>query len=327
MRQKARRDKRAVLAVRTMKKTLCLAMFGLVAMGALRYGVARSNAPLPATSFNGNRAFEDLKRLAAFGPRPSGSPAQQQARAWMVQQIKQAGCQVERDEFTASTPAGNVRMVNLIAKIPGRSPEVVMLAGHYDTKRFSDFKFVGANDGGSSAALLLEMARVLGRRKNPQTYWLVFFDGEEAVDHWTDSDSLYGSRHLESQLASSGKLSRIRAMILVDMIGDARLDIRQDMNSTPWLTKLAFQTASRLGYGKEFVNQQTAIQDDHIPFVNAGVSAVDLIDLDYGPENRYWHSVGDTVDHCSAQSLTIVGRVVETMLASIASSPEVTTLK
>ncbi len=318
---------RAALPVRSMKKTLLMMVFGLAVLSAVRCGAARSNTPLPATSFDGNRAFEDLKKLAAFGPRPSGSPALQQARAWMVRQLKQAGCQVERDEFTASTPAGDVRMVNLIAKIPGASRDVVMLAGHYDTKRFSNIKFIGANDGGSSAALLLEMARLLAHRKNPQTLWLVFFDGEEAVADWSDTDSLYGSRHLESKLAASGELGRIRAMILVDMIGDARLDIRQDANSTPWLTKLAFETADRLGYGKEFLNEQTAIEDDHIPFVNAGVSAVDLIDLDYGPGNRYWHAAGDTVDHCSAQSLAIVGRVVETLLDTLASSPEAPSLK
>ena len=171
----------------------------------LAYQPRNSHAPAarPDTeslAFNGERAFEDLKRLVAFGPRPPGSKALAESRAWIVSQLKLAGCQVEEDSFVASTPVGNIPMTNVIARIAGARPSVVMVAGHYDTLRATGFTFVGANDGGSSAAFLLELARILGRRKNPVTYWLVFFDGEEALEHWSATDSRYGSRHLELSL-------------------------------------------------------------------------------------------------------------------------------
>lgn len=215
-------------------------------------------------------------------------------------------------------------MVNLVAKIPGASSSVIMLAGHYDTKLFKNFRFVGANDGGSSAAFLLEMARVLGRHRNKYTYWLVFFDGEEALQQWSPTDSLYGSRHLVQKLSADGDLSRVQAMILVDMIADKNLAIDRDENSTAWLNNLMFKTADRLGYSRYFLkNQLTAIDDDHIPFVQAGVSALDIIDLDYGPNNAYWHSAQDTLAHCSAASLETVGRMVTAMLQELDRSPHV----
>ncbi len=270
-------------------------------------------APPPA-EFNGRRAFDDLKRLVAFGPRPSGSKALDQAREWIFQQLEKAGWKVEKDSFIANTPVGPVLMSNLIAKLPGGRPQVVILAGHYDTKRFETFPFVGANDGGSSAAFLLEMARALKARKNSMTYWLVFFDGEEAIQSWSASDSLYGSRHLAAKLTSTGELSRIEAFILVDMIGDARLNIFRDSNSTPSLLDLVSGTARRLGTARYFSGPPGPFEDDHIPFVNAGVKAVDLIDFDYGPQNSYWHTAQDTPQHCSSESLTLVGRTVLGML-------------
>jgi Zn-dependent M28 family amino/carboxypeptidase len=258
----------------------------------------------------------------AFGPRPAGSPALAESRRWIEAQLKDAGAQVEEDNFTASTPVGAIPMTNLIAKFPGAQSKVLMVAGHYDTKLENSFRFVGANDGASSAALLLELARALAGRKHALTYWLVFFDGEEAVREWTDMDSVYGSRHLVQKLSANGELGRIQAMILVDMIGDANLDIHRESNSTPWLTDMVFTAARHLGYAKYFLDSPTNIDDDHIPFVNAGVPAVDLIDLNYGPDNSYWHTEKDTVEHCSPLSLTIVGRVVLTTLADLEKSPQ-----
>jgi Zn-dependent M28 family amino/carboxypeptidase len=274
-------------------------------------------------TFNGERAFEDLKRLVAFGPRPPGSKALANSRAWIIQELKSNGCAIEEDQFVASTPVGGIPMTNIIARIPGARTSVVMVAGHYDTKRFDDFTFVGANDGASSAAFLLELARLLRRRKNPLTYWLVFFDGEEALRQWSSTDSLYGSRHLVQKLAADGQLNRVQAMILVDMIADARLDIHRESNSTSWLSDMVFDTAHRLGYGKYFLNDAGAIEDDHLPWVNAGASAVDIIDLDYGPNNRYHHTPQDTVDKCSPQSMAIVGRVVTAVLEELEKSPRV----
>jgi Zn-dependent M28 family amino/carboxypeptidase len=285
-------------------------------------GFASPLTPAEPAGFNGGRAFEDLKHLVAFGPRPSGSPALDKARDWMIQELRGAGAQLEEDTFTASTPIGSIPMANLIAKFPGTGRETVIVAGHYDTKRFDDFRFVGANDGGSSAALLVELARVLNGQKHALNYWLVFFDGEEAVrTQWEGTDNTYGSRHLVEKLSASGELSRIKALILVDMIGDAQLRIPRESNSTPWLSDLVFRTAQRLGYSKYFVGSQGAVEDDHIPFVSAGVSALDLIDLDYGPNGSYWHTAQDTPDHCSPSSLTIVGRVVAASLEELDKSP------
>jgi Zn-dependent M28 family amino/carboxypeptidase len=210
-------------------------------------------------------------------------------------------------------------MTNLIAKFPGAQAKIVMVAGHYDTKLFNDFRFVGANDGASSAALLLELARSLQGRKHALTYWLIFFDGEEAVREWTDTDSLYGSRHLVQKLSSNGELGRIQSMILVDMIGDAHLEIHREAGSTPWLTDTVFNAAHRLGYTNQFLDSPTSVGDDHIPFVNAGVAAMDLID--FNPDDGYWHTAKDTVEHCSPLSLTIVGRVVLASLADLEKSP------
>lgn len=285
-------------------------------LGALQVACA-----LDSPAFNGGRAFEDLKRLAAFGPRPSGSKALAESRAWIIGRLKQAGVQAEEDSFVAATPRGSVPMTNLLVRIPGASRKVVILAGHYETKYFENFAFVGANDGGSSAAFLLEMARLLARRKNELSYWLVFFDGEEAYREFTPTDGLYGSRHLVEKLTASGELARLEAMILVDMIGDARLNIHRDINSTAWLTDQVFGVAHRLGYSKYFRNEERAYEDDHIPFVRAGVAAVDLIDFDYGPNNSYWHTPEDTPEKCSPLSLTIVGRVVMATLEELEKSP------
>jgi len=293
-----------------------------LAAGVLLLLIAAASAPAaapPEDGFNGGQAFADLQHLVAFGPRPAGSPALAEARRWIEGQLKDADVQVEEDRFTAATPVGPLPMVNLIAKFPGTQSKVVMVAGHYDTKLEEGFRFVGANDGGSSAALLLELARVLQGRKHSLTYWLVFFDGEEAMREWTNTDSLYGSRHLVQKLSSEGELGRIQAMILVDMIGDAHLLIHRELNSTEWLNDTVFAAARRLGYAKYFLDSPTSVGDDHISFVNAGVAAVDLID--FNPDDGYWHTAKDTIDHCSPLSLTIVGRVVTATLADIEKSP------
>jgi Zn-dependent M28 family amino/carboxypeptidase len=295
-----------------------LGAYSLLLLLAVPFGLSAAG---PADSFDGTRAFADLKHLVSYGPRPAGSPALAEARGWMIAQLKDAGAQVEEDSFTASTPAGEIPMTNIIAKFPGAQSKVLMVAGHYDTKRFDNFRFVGANDGASSAALLLELARALRGRKHALTYWLVFFDGEEAVREWTETDSVYGSRHMVQKLSSEGELGRIQAMILVDMIGDSHLVIQREPASTPWLTDMVFIAAHRLGYAKNFLDSPTSVEDDHIPFVNAGVAAVDLIDFD--PADGYWHTAKDTVEHCSPQSLTIVGRVVLSTLDDLEKSTHV----
>ncbi len=296
-----------------MRMRSSLRLSGLLAAAVLVFLLALflGRGSMTATSpFSGERAFEDLKRIVALGPRPSGSPALARTRQEIRRQLKDAGVTVEEDSFTASTPLGPVPMTNLMARIPGELKQIVIVAGHYETKRFDQFQFVGANDGGSSTAFLIELARVLGSRQNKLTYWLVFFDGEEAFVQYSARDGFYGSRHLVQRLASSGELSRIDAMIVVDMVADKELNIHRDANSTPWLTDKVFAAARRLGYEGYFRDELRAYEDDHVPFVNAGVAAVDLLDFDYGPRNSFWHTAKDTLDKCGPGSLAVVGSVV-----------------
>lgn len=285
---------------------------------ALAYIQTRPNtagiaAPSP---FDGERAFGDLKTLVSFGPRPSGSPALARAREFTIAELRAAGAGVTEDTFIAETPIGPIQMTNIVAKIPGTSPSIVIIGGHYDTKRMN-FPFVGANDGGSSAAFLLEMARVLAHRRDELTYWVVFFDGEEAVQRWSATDSLYGSRHLAAEVAADGDQRNIEALILVDMVADTALDIHRDTNSTRWPQDLVFNQARRLGYGRYFSDGSQTIEDDHLPFVEIGIPAVDIIDLDYGPFNLYWHTRYDTVSRCSSASLNTIGNVVLATLAAV----------
>src|SRR5438552_1478865 len=205
-------------------------------------------------------------------------------------------------------------MVNLIATIPGARKERIVFAGHYDTKLFREFRFVGASDGGSSAAFLIELARVLKGRKNPFTIELLFLDGEEArMPEWAGTDNTYGSRHYMEMARRDGSLASLKTLVLVDMIGDRDLRIRRDTNSTPWLTNIIWDAAKRLQLDEAFIADATRIEDDHMPFVAAGVPAVDIIDLDYEP----WHTAKDTLDAVSARSLQIVGDVVLAALPSI----------
>ncbi|MBI4164210.1 MAG: M28 family peptidase [Acidobacteria bacterium] len=292
-------------------------LLGVVAAALLVPGLSAPSGLLGVSGFSGGRAFEDLKRIVALGPRPSGSVALAKTRQEISRQLKLAGLMAEEDNFTASTPVGPVPMTNVIVRIPGDQKKIVVVAGHYETKRFSDFRFVGANDGGSSAACLVELSRVLATRKNKFTYWLVFFDGEEAFGDFSETDGLYGSRHLVRKLAASGELSRLEAVIVVDMVADSDLNIHRENNSTPWLTDQVFTAARRLGYGRYFLDDPRYYIDDHVPFVNAGVAAVNLLDFSYGHGNRYWHTAEDTLDKCSPFSLTIVGRTVMATLEGL----------
>jgi Zn-dependent M28 family amino/carboxypeptidase len=173
---------------------------------------------------------------------------------------------------------------------------------------------VGANDGGSSTAVLLELARALKGTSFRNDIWLVFFDGEEAVRDWTETDSLYGSRHLAAQMASNGSLSHLLALINVDMIGDRDLHILDEDSSTPVLRQYLHAAAAKFGYSSHVETQPQSIDDDHIPFLQRGAHAIDLIDFDYGPRNAYWHTAQDTPDKLSAGSLKITGSLVIEML-------------
>jgi Zn-dependent M28 family amino/carboxypeptidase len=234
-------------------------------------------------------------------------------QSWIVQELKVQGWEVVEDRFTARTPVGDLEMTNLIAKKPGLTGRTIAVTGHTDTKRFP-FRFVGANDAGSSTAVLLELARCLKDQRFRNDIWLVFFDGEEAVRDWTETDSLYGSRHLAEKMASDHSLSRLAALINVDMIGDRDLRLLDDDGSTPALRRILREAARRLGYLQHLGTTPQAIEDDHIPFLQQGVKAIDLIDFDYGPGNAYWHTGKDTTDKLSAESLKITGSLVVEMV-------------
>lgn len=246
-----------------------------------------------------------------MGPRQSGTEGIRKAQDYIHGQLQKAGCAFEDDDFHASTPAGEVGMKNIVVKIPGQGKGILLLLGHYDTKRMDNF--VGANDGASSTALMLELARALSKQRGPNAVWITFLDGEEAFVDWNqDNDNTYGSRELAAKMAMSGDLKRVKAVLLGDMIGAKNLRIERDSNSTKWLTDMVWSTAQRLGYGNVFVEQENAIDDDHQPFLRRGVPAVDVIDfIGY---QQYWHTPADTLDKISARSLAITGHVfVETI--------------
>lgn len=266
-------------------------------------------APLSAAShkdFSGADAFAYTRQAVALGPRPDGSPAIAKLRAMIRQQLATRGCEVIADKFTAQTPDGPIPMENIIAKFPGKSGHAIVISGHYDTKKMSDF--VGANDGGSSTGMLLEFAAALQGRPRMDDVYLVFFDGEEARHEWQGSDNTYGSRHLAEKWTQDGTIRRIKALINVDMVGDKNLHMVYDQNSTPSLRTLVWQVAESLGYASAFPRQPTATEDDHVPFINAGVRALDLIDFD--SQSTFWHTPRDTMDKLDPHSFEIVGQVV-----------------
>ncbi len=284
---------------------------------------SNNNAPV-VSNFNGERAFAHVREQVNIGARPAGSKELARARDYIIKELKSYGLNVTTDEFRAATPLGERTFVNIIADIPGESNDQLAIASHYDTKYYKDMNFVGANDGGSSTGVLLELARTLStqysaqNRKPPLTTRFVFFDGEEAFcEEWSECgkpnqpDNTYGSRRYVKTAKERGELNRLRALILLDLVGYKELKIPRDSTSTSWIVDMIWRTAAELGHGKVFTNSQEAVDDDHTPFLQEGVNAVDIIQLGSYP---YWHTADDTLDKISARSLKIVGDV---MVASI----------
>ena len=274
---------------------------------------AALSAPAQA-HFNGAKALEYTGQFVAIGPRWPTSQGHAKAEQFLRDQFKRD--QVEEDTFTANTPIGLVPLRNFIVRFPGKKNGVIVLGTHYETNYpLKNINFVGANDGGSTTGLLLTIADQLraevARNKALDGYsvWLVFFDGEEAFQTWSASDSTYGSRHLAAKWGRDGTLSKIKAFMLADMIGDKDLDIQRESKSTAWLVDLVRQAAHKYGYDRYFFQTEEAVEDDHLPFVERGVASIDVIDLDYGPNNAYHHTAQDTMDKISAKSLTIDGDV------------------
>lgn len=285
-----------------------------------------------AVAFNGERAMDHVKKQLEIGPRIPGSPELARTREYILRSLKGSGLAVKTDEFIVTTPLGEKNMVNLTAEVPGESKDVIIIASHYDTKFYKDMLFIGANDPGTSVATLLELGRVLGagQQKPKLTYWLVFFDGEESLcEDWEQCqnpnpadpksplpDNTYGSRRYVTRLREVDEVSRVRALILLDMIGSKNLELGRESMSSRWLQDIVWQTARDLGHGKFFVDRPEGVGgDDHEPFLKAGIDSLDLIQLSTYP---YWHKADDTADKVSGQSMKVVGEVVLASLPKIA---------
>ena len=270
------------------------------------------NGPLPA--FDADRAMQYVKDIVRFGPRPLGSANHKKVEEYIKSHLN--GDQVEDDAFTADTNLGKFPVHNIVAKFPGNRDGIIVFASHYDTNYpLRNTSYVGANDGASSSALLLEIANQLrGQQRDGYSVWLVWDDAEEAMKPDTEvdfmSDSLYGITHLAEKWQADGTLKKVKAFMLADMIGDADLNIDRESNSAPWLQNVIYEAATRLGYQSHFFAQTLRMDDDHIPFVKRGVASIDLIDFTYGYNNVFWHTSQDTVDKLSPQSLKIVGMVM-----------------
>jgi len=268
--------------------------------------------------FDDARAWKDLETVVGIGPRPSESPGMAQMVAYLQSELTKAGLKPQLESFesevpvTPSTPEGKLKFQNLYADLEGAAgPDspMVIVATHMDTKFLEDF--VGANDGGSSTAVVLELARgFAAAAPRPVTYRFVFFDGEEAVrPFWEDPDNTYGSRHHAYELSKKRQFEHLKAMVLLDMIGDKDLKLTTEEYSTTWLREMFEKAGTEAGFGKHFAGHSQRVKDDHIPFLNLGVPVLDLIDFEYGPGNQYWHTSEDTLDKCSQESLHAIGQI------------------
>ncbi len=264
-------------------------------------------APPPEKTggFDGKRAFAHVAKQVSFGPRPSGSQAIVQSQDYLQSELKSYGCSPETDSFGADTPVGRLPMKNILVKIPGENPGVILLGTHYDTLLKDNF--VGADDGGSSTALMLELARQLCVQHGKYAVWIAFFDGEEAMKQWSANDSRYGSRQMAARFAASGDIKKIKAFLLADIVGGRKAQFLRESSSNPALIDLVWNTAAKLGYTGLFLNDMTSAEDDHDSFMKRGVPAVDVIG-DF-VHNGYWHTPQDSLDKISPKTLAIVGHV------------------
>lgn len=269
---------------------------------------ASGEAPPPDKSggFDGKRAYALVAKQVGFGPHPSGSPAIAKVQDFLQSELKNYGCTVDTDSFTADTPVGRLSMKNILVKIPGEKPGIILLGTHYDTL-LTVPNFVGADDGGSSTALMLELAHMLCPQRGKYAVWIAFFDGEEAMRQWSDTDSRYGSRQMAAKLAMSGDLKKIKAFLLADIVGGRKAQFLRETSSTPDLINLFWNTAHKLGYNALFRDTTTEAQDDHDAFLDRHVPSLDVIG-DF-VNNGYWHTPQDNMDVISAKTLAAVGHV------------------
>ena len=275
-------------------------------------------APALHDTFDARKAFAYTAQIVAFGERWPGSPGHQKTQALIKQVLTKDGAQIDVDDFTAATPRGAVTVHNILGKFnvtADPKQNIFILAGHYDTL----FKpgFLGANDGGSSTAILLAFADALANQKTKMQVWLVWTDLEEAINSFEGDDGLYGSRHLAQKLAASGVVARIKGLFLLDMIGDKGLGVTRERGSARWLQDFIAEAAKQLGYSRYFFQDSVEIIDDHMSFARVGVPVVDVVDAQFGRMGPGFDSMGefhhantDTMDKISQTSLDIVGRTI-----------------
>ena len=277
----------------------------------------------PDAAFDGERAFADLRDQVQIGPRPTGSPGAAATRQLIRQRLRQAGWPVSEHRFRFAPPDGvEAEGLNLRARLPGARDDLIWLGAHYDTKDIPGVEFVGANDGASGVAVLLELARMLGRRPRPFTIELIFFDGEEASGrNITARDGLFGSRALAAEVAADGSLAQIRALILVDMVADRDLNLSVDQSSAPWMQELVWLAQTELGDELVDPTAEISLVDDHTPFQRVGLqNTLALIDFQYGARRQpgpLWHQAGDDLAAVSAESLNRVGALLVQILERV----------
>lgn len=279
------------------------------ALLCLVIGCARPPHPIEVGAFNATNAFHHVEYLVNLGPRPSGSAAIRQAGDYIRDELKRYDLTVEEQSFHAGTPRGPMEFRNLIARTrSSRRGGTIILGSHYDTPHLEGIRMVGANDAGSSVGALLELARLLCDQPDLA---FVFFDGEEIMVQASDDDGLWGSRYFVKLLQADQQVHTVQAMVLLDMVGDADLNITLPADSSGPLVEQVFRAAQSLGYRDRFSYRTTELIDDHLPFFQAGIPAVDIIDYEFGSapgRNDYWHTAQDTLDKIRPRSLEIVGQ-------------------
>ena len=284
--------------------------------------------PMPdPKSLDGRKALDEVSKLLALGQRCSGTDGAERASKYIANRLKEIGLEPIIDEFKDITPEGEKTFRNILGELQGTRDSTIILLSHYDTKSGISTDFTGANDSGSSTGLLLELARVLKQPKHGgATILFAFLDGEECLKEYSPSDGLHGSRRLAHTLVQNARAQKVTAAILIDMIGDTNLNVGIPRNSSRHLTSILFEAAKEENTRLNFSLSENYVLDDHVPFLQAGMAAIDIIDFDYGSEpgkNDYWHTPKDTIDKIGSDSLQTVGRVVIRMLNKLCDvSPE-----
>jgi len=297
------------------RKSSCLCVFALLSL--ILQGCQPERADL--TAFDGHRAFAEVEALVQFSPRDAGTPNGRKAAEHIFQRLEQHGVAAEIDTFKDNTPAGEKTMHNVIGRIPGKSDRWIILGSHFDTVPGIE-NFQGANDSGSSTGVLLELARIFSHQTPRTGIIFAFFDGEEGIAHYRPGDGLHGSRHMAKNLQETSEIANVDAMILLDMVGDPDLHFTVPVNSAPNLVRELFEVARSEGVRNRFSLSHSVIIDDHVPFLEAGIPSIDLIDFKFGsaPDlNDYWHTEADKLQNISAESLEITGRITLQLVAKL----------